>query len=115
MIADTLYAKYINERLGHEILENETGFIVYKVNGKEVFIVDMYVRQGMRKNGLGSDLIKNLIGLATFHEAEVITANIHLFDVNANSTLMAALKTGFKVVRADQNILLIALNFMEEK
>ena len=75
----------------------------------------MYVRQGMRKNGLGSDLIKDLIGLATFHKAEVITANIHLFDANANNTLMAALKTGFKVVRADQDILLIALNFMEEK
>lgn len=115
MIADTLYSKYIKERLGHEIIENDSGFIVFKVNGKEVFIVDMYVRQGMRKNGLGSDLIKNLTGIATFHKAEVITANIHLFDKNANNTLMAALKVGFKVIQADQNILLIALNFTEEK
>ncbi len=38
MIKDTLYAKYISQRAGHEILENEHGFVIYKINGESVLL-----------------------------------------------------------------------------
>jgi hypothetical protein len=51
MIKNTLYAKYILEREGLEILEDEFSFITYKIAGPECFIANMFIDQEKRKTG----------------------------------------------------------------
>ena len=110
MISETLYAEYLKERQEAEILENESGFIIYKLTDGECFIIDMFIRPEIRGLGEGHSLVKNLKQIAIASGCKAITANIHLADKNANKTLLAGLHTGFKVVRADQNILLIYMD-----
>lgn len=110
MINNTLYAKYIKERLGQEIIENESGFIIYKLNGNECFIAEMFVDQGIRKSGLGKSLLNELKVLALDNECEYIAAHVHQFDKNAHHTLSAAFKCGFKIHSAQNNVITIILN-----
>ena len=106
-LVNSLFAKYISDRQGHKILEDGAGFIIYKINEDECFIVDMYVDENIQQTGRGKNLISALADLARFEKCKYISANIHLWDKNANKTLLAALYTGFKVVKAEVGILVI--------
>ena len=110
MISETLYAQYLKERQEAEILENENGFIIYKINQDECFIIDMFIRPEIRGLGQGNDLVRHLKQIAIANGCKAITANIHLADKNANKTLLAGLHAGFKVIRAENNILLICMD-----
>jgi GNAT superfamily N-acetyltransferase len=107
MIKDTLYAKYIKEREDLEVLENESGFITYKISGKECFIANMYVEADQQRKGRGHILIMVLEKLAKNHGCEFLSANIHLKDHGASKTLIAALLVGFEVKAADLGVLVI--------
>jgi GNAT superfamily N-acetyltransferase len=54
----SLYGEYIKERLGDYIIEDERGFASYRFiesNGKPaVYIVDLYVRPSLRKEGIAA-------------------------------------------------------------
>lgn len=108
MIKDTLYAKYISQRAGYEILENEHGFVIYKINGEECFIVDMFVDTNSRKKYYASEFTNELVKIAKSKGCKLITANIHLWDVNYQVTLIVAFKNDFNIVKASNDILLIA-------
>lgn len=106
-IANTLYAKYMRQRSDAKVLEDGSGFIVYKINQDECFIIDMYVDDNVQQTGRGKELINALSDLARFERCKYISANIHLTDKNANKTLISALHAGFKVVKAEVGILII--------
>lgn len=112
MIKDTLYAKYIKEREGHEILEDEYGFIAYLISNKECFIANMYVDQGQRGNGNGRDLIHALAEIAKSAGCEFLSATIHMNDKNCSQTLLAALLVGFEAVRAELGTIVIFKNII---
>lgn len=106
-IKNTLYYKYLVERNECDVLENEHGFIVYKITNKECFIVDMFIDKEKRKKYYGTDLLNSLVDLAVENGCINVTANIHLWDKNCNSTLIAAINSGFRMARAENNILLV--------
>lgn len=112
MIANTLYAKYIKERYGQQILENDLGFIIYKINGPECFIVEMEVAKEERRKGRGRGLLDQLCELVK--DCHFVTANIHIKIGDPNTVLKSALACGFKVRACDNNILLIAKNLLED-
>ena len=68
----------------------------------------MYVRGNDRRSGQGRSLIEQIAERARAAECDVITANIFLEDPNASSTLIAAIRVGFKVVKGSDRTLLIA-------
>lgn len=113
MSVDCFYAQYILERQGFESFWREHGFISYKVTGTECFLADMFVEAGARKTGKGRKLLEELIGIARYRGCNVITANIYLFDPNANNTLLAAMACGFRVEKCGNNVLLIAMELKE--
>lgn len=53
-----LYAKYLNERHGDNILQTEHGFASYRYinEGKTVYLVDIYVVPEQRESGLATKL-----------------------------------------------------------
>jgi GNAT superfamily N-acetyltransferase len=107
MIKRTLYAEYLSERMDGEILESEKGFITYKVNGTECFIIDMFVSKKYRSASFGRDFINELCDIALQRGCNIITANVHLWDKGHDNTLIAAFKTGFKISNAENGVLII--------
>ncbi|NJM09340.1 MAG: hypothetical protein HC883_00110 [Bdellovibrionaceae bacterium] len=113
MISNTLYAKYILEREGLRIIENESAFLTYKITDRECFIANMFVDWSKRNAGNGRALIEELMKVA--EDCDVITANIWMWDPNANKTLQAALATGFVVAHAADGVLLISKKLKESR
>lgn len=49
----SLYAEYLKERLGDEIIETDQGFATYRfLDPESVYLVDLYVRPEFRKRGV---------------------------------------------------------------
>lgn len=102
-----LYAAYVKEREGKDVLKNENGFITYKIIGQELFLADMFLVKKARGSEVVSQFIEKLVQIGKDNKCSHISANIHLADSGANRTLKAALKLGFKLINANNNILVI--------
>lgn len=107
LLKNTLYYQYVKDRLNAEILEDDTGFIVYTIVGEECFIQEMAVRKGVCGMGYGKNLIADLEEIAKKAECKFISANVHLWDKGAPNTLTAAFKTGFELSQANNQIITI--------
>ncbi len=109
-ISDTHYAKYIRDREGLEILESDDGFIIYKINPGECFIANMYLDPSSRGSGRCREMIERIGEIALSNECKALTGHIHLFDKNAEITVMAALNCGFNLAMAHNGIIGIKKN-----
>lgn len=107
MINETLYAKYIKDREGLEILEDELSFIIYKISGEECFIRNMCIENNARGSGKCREIIDRLSEIAGKAKCKYVSANIDLKDPGHDHTLLASLHLGFRTVRANDDVLLI--------
>lgn len=107
MIKDTLYSQYIWEREGAEIIENEVAFIIYKIIDKECMILEMFVDPISRGSNKKREIIEELSSLAIKKGCEGLSGTIDLNAKDASHALSAVLRFGFKVVQAQNNILVL--------
>lgn len=107
LIGETLYAKYIKERAGRDILENESGFIIYRCHGEECFLVEMFIDTEKRGSRLFADLIRNLSDIAKVAGCKIITATVYVADSGKEHTLSSVFKLGFKILKAEQGVILV--------
>lgn len=114
MLKNTLYAKYIKERDDREILEDEYGFITYKILNQECFIYDMCVDLSSRVGSRGRALIDSLVEIAHAADCSFISANVFLSDKGSSNTLLAAIRVGFKAVKANNDIIFIVKEIGEQ-
>ncbi len=106
-LTHTFYKDYVSERLGAEIVENEFGFIVFKSEPDQLFIVEFFIDEKFRKSGNGKHLLNDLCIIAKAKDKKRITATIYLFDKHASKTLISALLCGFTVNQATNGCILI--------
>lgn len=107
MLTGSLYHQYIEERSNGRLIENEHGFIAYRMVGPECFIMDMFISPGKRKSGEGRKLIEKLSEIAIENGCTLMTAEVQLADPGASNTLIGCLRVGFKVARSNGVALLI--------
>lgn len=110
----SLYARYIKEREGKSIIENEDSFVSYKINGPEVYLSDIFISEESRTLSRFRALINQVAEIGKANECDIITANIHLADPNANKTLKVSMHVGFKVKDANGGILLLVKKIKED-
>lgn len=57
-------AHYVLEREGFETLEAKEGFVIYKINGPECYIRDIYIAPDFRSTGAGKRLADRVSEIA---------------------------------------------------
>lgn len=93
----SLYAHYIKETYDREYLEDETGFITYRVVDTVCHIDVLYIRPEFRLSGKGSALTKQLV--STLHsKIDLLVCEVDTVALTANLALRAILSFGFKVL-----------------
>lgn len=107
LISETLYAKYIKERCGREVFENEHGFITYQIKGEECFLADMCIEPSKRGSRIFKDMIDHLTRIAKGSGCKVVTATIYMADAGKEHSISSALKVGFKILRAENGVILL--------
>ncbi len=98
---------YLKERKGLTTIENESGFVAYKIVDNECFIGEMFIRFDQRSKGLGRKLIEELTSIAVESDCTVMTGNIYMNDPNCTSTVRAAIGVGFEIANANNGAILI--------
>jgi hypothetical protein len=91
----SLYAQYIKERKGVEIIENKFGFISYKIINEECFIEDLFIVAEERKGGKFKDLFDELQIVAKEAKCQYVSGLIWVNDPNCKDTLAISLQVGF--------------------
>lgn len=101
LIKDTLYGKYIEERLGAKILESEEGFIVYSVNNEECFILEMKIEN--KRKGIGRKFISDLSEIAKAAGCKYLAGSIDLKTSGSSNALLSAMLVGFEPKKTNNN------------
>jgi len=93
----SLYGKYIKEREGFEIIEDECGFATYVINGDECYLRDIYVLPEHRKTKVASSYSKIIEEIAKDKGCKFLTGTVYLGANGSTESLMAVMKAGFKL------------------
>lgn len=109
MIQNTLFYKYISEREGKRIIEDERGFIVYKINGADCFIAEAFVDESARGTSAGMDLVRHLKAEAQAEGCKTISGTVWVNAKGSMRALRSGLKMGFKIVAAENDALLLVM------
>jgi GNAT superfamily N-acetyltransferase len=92
------YANYIKEKCDAELIETDSGFITYSVNGDTVHVHDAYVDADKRRQGASKDLVGRIIEL---EKPKRLTSCLQLSANNVNETLITQLCFGFRLIGAN--------------
>lgn len=100
-----LYADYLKEREGMNLIVSEAGFISYCVLDSQLFIGDLYVDQAARRSGEGKALIKEVEKIALESGCSFIFGIVRMTALQANEVLKIFLLNGAEVFKVEgQNI-----------
>lgn len=100
-----MYLEYIKEVEGKDYVQNEAGFIAYRVHEKEFFITDMYIKKAFRGLGEGQALGKSVEKIAIEKECDYLTCNVHMMKDHDHHTrnVKCYIDFGFKIYSMNEN------------
>lgn len=104
----SLYADYIKEREGRNIVEDEDGFATFIFCGpeqKECYIVDIYVRPEKRKTGKAASFADTITDIARKVGCTYLSGSVDARTNGATESLWVLLRYGFHVVGVAENLI----------
>lgn len=104
----TLYADYLRERTGDEILEGTNGFATYRYinGGKSVYIVDIYTAPGARKAGLAAFLADRICVEAKEKGCTELIGTVVPSAKGSTDSLRVLLAYGMTVQSSDKDVII---------
>lgn len=101
----SLYAEYIKEREGREIVETADGFATYTWLGEDsCYIVDIYVRPEARKSGVASSLADQVAVLAKEVGCKRLLGSVDPSLPSAGASFMVLLAYGMRPIGIERNL-----------
>ncbi len=99
----SLYAHYIAEREGKQILERPEGFATYSINAPECYIEDIYVLPEHRKSGVAAKLADVIAEEAKARGCTYLLGTVMPSAQGSTASLKVLLAYGFKLAKAETN------------
>ena len=93
----SLYAKYIQEREGKQILENEHGFFTYKIVDKECYIEDIFIKKESRRSGIATVMANEIAQIAINAGCGYLTGTCIPSTQGATESMKAMFSYGFRI------------------
>jgi GNAT superfamily N-acetyltransferase len=95
----SLFADYIREKNGDEIIETEHGFATYRyVNEQTVYIVDLYIVPEYRKSNKAGALADKIVEAARRKGCTRLMGTVHPAAKTASASLRVLLGYGMRLV-----------------
>lgn len=95
----SLYAQYVLEREDKFTIETEECFAIYKVNGKDCYIQDVFVTKEARGKNLGKMLVDTIEQMAKeHHDCNRLLGSVDIQDKNATANMSIWLKQGWQLL-----------------
>lgn len=103
----SMYAEYIKEREGKQIIEDEKGFATFMIKGTECYIADIFIKKEFRNAGAGSNYADQISIIARENGCEVLTGSVTPSFRGASVSMQAQLKYGFEISSAHEDFILL--------
>lgn len=94
----TLYARYIAEREGFSIIENEHGFATFIVSGDTIYLRDLYVVPEKRRSNVATELVDDVCMVGRTYKCKILTGSVSVKAFTATESLKAVLAYGMRVL-----------------
>lgn len=93
----SLYAQYLTERCGYEILEVDDGFVTFEMLDTAVYIRDIFVVPSARRNGLASRMADQVCAIAQGRGCLTLLGTIDPTTHGAHESLLGLLAYGMRL------------------
>jgi GNAT superfamily N-acetyltransferase len=103
-----LYADYIKEREGKELLELEQGFATYKIRPPECYIVDIYVKPEYRKTGVAATMADFICAIAKDRGCTTLLGSVNTAAHGATSSMRVLLAYGMVLRAAKESMIYLS-------
>lgn len=101
----SLYADYIKEREGKEIVENSKGFATYSLQGDGYYIEDIFVKPEHRKEGVAAQLADIIAEIAISKGVKKLYGSVCPFTAGSTTSIKVLIAYGFKLHSAQTNMI----------
>ena len=100
-----LYAKYLKERSGKEIITNEHGFATYLFEQDYVYLEDVYVEPEHRRSNICFSMADEIVEIAKSKGYKKIIGSVVPGTPGATNSLKVLLEYGFKLAYSTESII----------
>jgi len=97
------YADYIKESKGNTVVESEMGFYEYSLKEDCLYIENAYIVPENRGSNNGKKYMIQMAEIAKAYDLEYLTGVVNVKHFNANMLLNLYLKTGGRVMLAQND------------
>lgn len=104
-----MYEAYLKERLGHNVIKSDHGFLVWSEHSSGLVIEELFVKPELRHKGIASQLVSLLEQKAKELDHSKIYGFIWPNITGASQVMLAALKYGFVLFHSQQDKITIML------
>ena len=101
----SMFADYIKERLGKEIIETDKGFATYSFTKDGVYVEDIYVKPDFRRERVAWDLLDQIAEIALNQGVRMMYGSCVPSTTGATEAMSAAIKYGFKLDSSTNNFI----------
>ena len=109
------YAKYIEEREGKYIYEDEKGFATYVFNTKdECYIMDIFVQKEYRKEGMAAYYTDEIEKIAKERGCTYLVGSVSPKANNSTQSLQFMLSLGFTLDSCINNLIFFKRDIIGE-
>lgn len=98
----SLFADYIKEREGTEIIEADEGFATYQFYGKICYIKDIYIVPKARQKDLASKMADRIADIARSEYCDTLMGTVCLNTKQADNSIKVLMGYGMKPVRVKE-------------
>jgi predicted GNAT superfamily acetyltransferase len=103
----SLYAQYIQERLGKHIVESDKGFATYYFINEGVYIEDLYVVPEARQSGEATRLADEIASIAKQKGYTKMYGSVKPTSKNSTTSLKVLLAYGFELLEAGPDAVIL--------
>jgi hypothetical protein len=109
-----LYAAYIKEREGKEVLFDDNAFIVYKIYGKEISLIDIFISKEKRNTFALKTVFKKLLKVIKDNDIETAYGYTDPNTIGWEKSERMMINYGFKKMECEGDYNHYILNLKKE-
>lgn len=102
-----MWAEYIKEREGFEVLETDHGVATYRILGEECYIKDIFVLKEHRHSGVASKIGDHITEIAIANGCKKLSGTVVPSLNGSSGSLLGLLKYGFKLHSSTQDLIVL--------
>lgn len=103
------FADYYKEKQDLVTIENDKGFVMFKITDSSIFVTDCYVVPHLRKSGAAKAFLDEIKVIAKIEGKKFIGCSVNTLLNGKEEAVLCMLSLGFKIVGLNNELIVFNL------